>query len=300
MAATTRTLYLSENSVAYPYLDKTPTESVGVKNPISLPIVDFEKIKETFGDKITSGNLSVIYHANVKEGAPRVYKAISRANFQDGNEIRISKVASVLRVAPTFYSAFIVDDPKNSKCHVIIEMDDSGKSLGKWMDDLAETVTIDEAEKKDSTPRRQQTEEEQTIRKLQEEVRAKIQRQHGAEFATDEVTKTKKISIEETLDKLYPSRETFYCQLFEKMKTLADNRIAYDDPNTGNIMPNIGTEKGLQLIDFDTAELMSDAKTAARKTLASAYTFKHVIEFRALQNPSKRSVQLLTWIAQHR
>ena len=298
IAPTTKDLYLSENSVAYSCLSEAPTESIGVKNPISLPKVDYEKVAGTFGKKINRGNLSDIYQVNVKGVTPRVYKVVSKAHFQDGNEIRISKIASAVRVTPAFYSAFIVVNQQTSKSFVVIEMEDSGKSLGKWMDELSKNIKIEE--KKSSTPVYQFTEKEKALQEAEKEIIDKMQALYGDEFATEEIDNPKKISVEEAVDQLYTSRETFYCQLFEKLKILADNHIAYEDPNAGNIMPNLDTEKGLQIIDFDTAELMSDVKTAARKTLASAYTFEHITQFRALSNPSEKSVQLLDWIKQHR
>lgn len=60
-------------------------------------------------------------------------------------------------------------------------------------------------------------------------------------------------------------------------------------------MPNRNTDKGLQLIDFNTAKIMASTKTAALASIQSVYNHVHFNNFQKLPNLSKDSLELIDW-----
>ncbi|MBS0652750.1 MAG: hypothetical protein JSR39_04395 [Verrucomicrobia bacterium] len=275
---------LTERSVLYPQLQSAQTQPVGKFHPIDLPCTTIDKIGETIGEKITQGNYGAIFQ--VKDCAPsRIYKIIPQNDFKSGDEIRVSKIASDRMLAPTFYSASLV--AQGSKNYVVIEMDDAGLSLGKWMEELAEEP---EEEVKEAEP--ELTAEE----KAMQEMMAKLRAQFGG-FTVTEIKQPEKVSMEEAIEKLYPSQEVFYFTLFSKIKVFAENNISYGDTHVGNIMPNHGQEKGMQLIDFDGTEIHESVEASAKKSMASAYTSILFQKFSEQPNLSGESKELIAWFA---
>lgn len=222
MSTKCQNIFLSESSIAYQRLAEAHTEQVGKANPIDLPLINVVKINDTFGEKITNGNIATIYKVNGCS-SPRVYKAIPQDRFANGDEIRISKTASDIGVAPTFYSAFLVE--QSSTNFVVIEMDDGGKSLGKLMEDLAENSEVQEEEEVvvEAHPL---TEKEKAFQAMLKKIRAEV----ASKYSTVEVTEIpqkKRLPLEEAIDKLYPKREQFYNELFKKIKVLAEHNISW-------------------------------------------------------------------------
>ncbi|MBS0607628.1 MAG: hypothetical protein JSR57_11815 [Verrucomicrobia bacterium] len=286
-AASAEHAILTPNSVLYPQLHNAPTQPAGKFHTIELPFITIDKIGATIGKNITQGDTGSIYR--VKDAIPsRVYKIIALKDFKSGDEIRISKIASDLMLAPTFYSASLVK--QGSSCFVVIEMDDAGLSLGKWMEKLAESepekMDLDQAEPDLS-------QEELAFREMMKKLRAEYQ----GSFTVTEVKQPKKLSMEETIEKLYGSQEAFYFTLFSKIKTFAENNISYGDTHVGNIMPNHGDEKGMQLIDFDCAAIFGSTDEAAKKTLSSVYTATLFKKFVELPNLSVESKELIAWFS---
>jgi hypothetical protein len=275
MASASKNIFLSENSVVYSYLVNAETELAGGTNPIHLPSIDFDTIQATFGRKITSGIVADIYE--VKDCSPaRVYKVIPRHSFVNGDEIVITKIAGELNVAPTFYSAFLVKQKIN---YVVIEMDDAGKSLEKWTEILAENQKTHENTEKG--------------RRFHEMVKKILSPYSNS--ATTENSRADKVSIGQAITMLYTNEETFYYELFYKIKILAEKHIAYVDAHIGNILHNHSTNNDLHLIDFDAADLTPDTPTAAEKSiLGSSYNKAHFIRFKELSK-SPASKELIQW-----
>lgn len=279
----------SENSIVYKQLiNEKNKELVGSDNPIILPLLNYEIIKHTIGEKITEGNTGSIHR--VKNCTSRVYKVIAQDEFVDGDEIRISKIASDKGVAPTFYSAFLVD--QGSENVVVIEMDDAGKSLGKLMEYFADNTVVEDTDE-NKIEKGSLTEFEKYIREIQSQMKEKMQSEMD-DFTITPIVQKKKLSMDETIDKIYKSQEIFYYALFNKIKILAENKIAYTDTHVGNIMPNYDNEKGLQIIDFGGAAVMNDIKSAACKSIFSFYTMPLYIEFDKLSKSSE-SKNLIDW-----
>ena len=255
--------------------------ALGKFHPINLPCTTIDKIRETIGEKITQGNYGTIYQ--VKDCAPfRIYKIIPQDQFKSGDEIRVSKIASDRMLAPTFYSGSLVSQGSNN--YVVIEMENAGLSLGKWMEELAEP------EEEVKQPEPELTAEQKAMREMMEKLRAQYDR-----FTVIEIKQPKRVPMEEAIEKLYPSQQVFYFNLFSKIKAFAENNISYGDTHVGNIMPNHGQEKGMQLIDFDSTQIHGSVEEAAKKSMASVYTsilFKNFLEQPNLTDESK---DLIAW-----
>ena len=112
-----KNIFFSEKSIVYPSLIEAKTEFAGKVNRVNLPSITLDKIKNTIGEKITNGDNGTIYKVN-GSSSDRVYKVIPLDQFANGNEIIISKIASDIAVAPTFYSAFLAN--QISKKYVVI------------------------------------------------------------------------------------------------------------------------------------------------------------------------------------
>ncbi|NGX38355.1 MAG: hypothetical protein K1000chlam2_01528 [Chlamydiae bacterium] len=253
------------------------TIEVGEKNPITLPLVDMDKIAHTFGKKLATGNTATIY--SVKNCTPsRVYKVIALREFESGNEVRISKIAADIGIAPAYHNAFVVK--QDSKKFVVIEMDNAGESLGKWMKKLAT--------KSEPIP-------EQNSSSLSKEMQAFLSKMKAENPITVTEITENKLTLEEVLPKLYNKPEDFYFELFSKIKILAEHFIAYGDTHVGNIMPQHGTDKGMQLIDFGSGDIMKDSESAAFKAMSSLYNQVLLNKFEELPNLSKESLGLIKW-----
>lgn len=110
------------------------------------------------------------------------------------------------------------------------------------------------------------------------------------------MTQKKEKPYGETLDILYNGdKEAFYFQLFSKLQQLARCKIAYTDINYGNIIPNWGSGKGVQLIDFDGASIVERVSEAAFTVLGSLYGQSYMKEFEALPRLSEKSRDLIRW-----
>ena len=261
----------------------------GKVNPIELRLIDIDQINQTIGEKIAYGDCGTIYKVN-DCNPPRVYKVIPQDRFANGDEIRISKIAGDKGIAPTFHDAFVVN--QHEKKFVVIEMDDAGLSVGKWMEKLAEKTETDI--KTVDVEKKVLSDKEKAIQEMLKKVDEKYNN-----YTFTEIVRNKRLSLEETLNKLYPKKEVFYFELFKKIKLLAENNIAYGDSHTGNIMPNLNTDKELQLIDFDAAALVSDPQTAKLKSISSAYNQVHFNQFRQLPELSDESKQLIQWFQEN-
>lgn len=235
------------------------TEEVGKKNPIVLPVMDLSDIFETIGDKIAQGGFGCVFQ--VKESHPsRVYKVISRDEFENGDEIRFLESAAQAGVAPTFHRAFLAKN--NQDACVFIEMDHAGQSLGKWTEKLAEK-DIPEA-----------------------------QSGHQSKWTVREI---KRVSLEEAVEKLFGTQEMFYYELFSKVKILAEQKIVYSDSHIGNLMIKSESKNCLQLIDFGSAEQKNTVCSAVRETMGKVYMYLHYQKFAALSNLSQESEDLIKW-----
>lgn len=267
--------------------DQCPVELTGKKNPIELPVIDIGFISDKIGEKVTSGNVGTIYQ--VKDCTPpRVYKVIPQNSFENGDEIRISEIAGKIGIAPVFHSAFVVK--QNDEKYVVIEMDDIGKSLGKYMEDLADNNEILDSKVIEEPPL---DEKEKAFREMLKKIHAEMELQ--SKFTVVEVIQKKRLSIKKAVNKLYGNQESFYLGLFNKIKMLAENKIAYRDSHVGNIMPNKCTNESLMLIDFDAARLMMDTQSAAQTAIQSIYNKVHFDKFKVLENLSDKSKQLIDW-----
>ncbi len=266
----------------FPLSSALPTERVGRNNPIALPLIEIAAIGRTIGEKIKDGSCGSIY--NVSGSNPqRVYKAIPLERLKNGDEIRICQVAAQVGVAPVFYGACLVQQREDR--FVFIEMDNAGKSLFRWMEDLALEPDVSNAAliEESST----QKARAKAMRELAD------QEDDGSGFMVVSCDSVKTVSMEEAVDKLYTSREDFFFELFTAYKILAENKIAYRDGNCGNFIPNRGN--GLRLIDFDSALIAKSQAEAASKTVQSMYNHVHFKDFRALKDLSSKSKELIEW-----
>lgn len=257
---------------------------VGSQNPIEIPIISIDHFRETLGSLIAQGDCCQIRKVKGAEGK-RVYKVIPFKNFTNGDEIRISEIASNLGVAPQFHQAFSFKS--NHAQYVVIEMDYGGRSLGQHMEDVGSKIMASQTDFE---------EERDPLAHLPQEVRELVKKmQANDRYQTIEVKRSHKASIQETLKKIYSGApETFYFQLFLRIKTLAEAKISYRDTHAGNIIPNPQEENGLKLIDFDKASLEVSVADAKAKSL-SHYTTIFLKQFEALPDLSPESQKLISW-----
>ncbi len=231
------------------------TQLVGRFNPIQLPCAPYEPIWETVGAKIAESSSSVIY--SVKKSNPhRIYKVILQTQLRNGDELRICDLAAKIGVAPAFHGARLIQ--KEAMNFIFIEMDDAGKSLIQTM--IHQGYSTD-----------------------------------GEIEAALDWPIADAPAIEAIIDDVYQKRETFFFELFSKLKILAEHRIAYKETHPGNLC--ISVEKGCQLIDFKSAIQMPSIEEAKQTTMASAYNQQLLTEFCNLKNRSKESQELIHWFA---
>lgn len=266
----------------FPLSSPLATESVGRKNPIDLPLIQIATIGQTFGKKITQGQFGGIYRVN--GSAPqRIYKIIPLEQFANGDEIRVAKVAAEVGIAPSFYGACLVQQQEDQ--FVLMEMDYAGKSLFRWMEDLAlepdlsKAVLIEESSS--------QKAREKAMKELSEK------KDDGSGFIVVAHEQTETVSMEAAVDKLYKSREEFFFGLFSAIKRLAENKIVYLDTNCGNLIPDVGI--GLKLIDFDSAFLVGSPTEAVGKMMQGMYNQIHFNDFCGLKDLSAKSKELIKW-----
>jgi predicted Ser/Thr protein kinase len=267
----------------FPLSSELPTQKVGSKYSIDLPIIDIARIGRTIGKKIAQGGFGGIYKVNGSM-PQRVYKIIGLDQFANGNEIRIAKIAAELGVAPAFYGACVVKQGADQ--FVFMEMDFAGKSLFRWMEDLAQEADVTKAALVEESS--SQKAREAAMKELMER-----KDDSGMGYTVVAVEQTPSLSMEAAVDKLYPSREAFFFQLFSTLKQLAEKNIAYMDTNCGNLIPN--QEKELQLIDFDSAKFLDSPEEAADYLLRGMYNDMHFKDFRALSDLSDESRELIRW-----
>ncbi len=288
MSAVYQNIFLSEKSVMFHDAIEADTKWAGQANPIRLPFLSIDRVLETIGQKIATGFFGSVFQVNGCSSS-RVYKVISQSKFADGNEILISKIASDIDVAPSFYSAFLVE--QEGENYLFIEMDDAGKSLGKWMEALAENEASLDEEKSVVAEEAPLTETE----KAMQEILKKYEAEKGFAIKVKEVSVKKKLTREEAIIKLYTNPEIFYFELFNKIKILAESKISYKDTHVGNIMPHPDKKNGLKLIDFDKAKIMSSTEDAVLESLKSNYNQLHLEDFKKLPNLSSDSLELISW-----
>jgi hypothetical protein len=270
--------------------------SVGKVNPIELPLVKYGDFVRNLGKQIGKGDLSDIFEA--KNTKPlRVYKVILKKEFENGNEIRISKIAGNIGVAPAFHRAFVVKNfyfGQNSNV-VVIEMDHAGETLGKLMKDFYKEKNKTKKCKKNDEIKKECNEEKKKLESILKEIQlSKPDTKFPPSFI--EIQTPKRVTLEEAINKMYKGKkEIFYYELFKKIKKLAENKISYGDTHVGNIIPNYNAEKDFQLIDFDGAKLVKNIEKAAQETLESCYVFTHFKDFKELKNLSKKSKDLIKW-----
>ncbi|CCB89937.1 hypothetical protein [Simkania negevensis] len=254
----------------------------GCQNPIELPTVTYEEFQKSLGPKITHGDNGQIHEVLGSDGK-RIYKIIPLENFKNGDEIRISEIASRLRVAPQFHQAFSLD--AGEKQFVVIEMDHGGKSLGTHMEDVGSKTAEPEPDA-----------DTDSLDHLPPQFREMIrQMQANDPFKVTVIKKPPKASIEDTLTAIYEGKvETFYFQLFSRIKALAEAKVSFADTHVGNILPNPQKADGLRLIDFDAASIESSVDIAKARSL-SGYTLVHLQGFQALPGLSSESQSLIKW-----
>jgi len=104
------------------------------------------------------------------------------------------------------------------------------------------------------------------------------------------------LSEGKTIKRIYGEKELFYCDLFTKIKMLAERNIPYSDTNAGNIiMPEPGSSEGLKLIDFGGIRISKDCKEAATTVLESKTNQKWMQKFTKLPKLSDKSLELIKW-----
>lgn len=254
---------------------------VGILNPISLPVLSIQEMAFSLGKQLTNGDQANIYSVQNSQ-PPSIYKIMSSREVESGDAIRIARLAGELGIAPPVHSAFLIKE--NSDFFVATEMDKAGKSLGRWMTDLAEEGDISKAAAVTSD------------RAFEAKMQAQKKiRESGEKFTIVEIPNFKKLSIEEAIQILYGRQESFYFDLFSKIKRLAEHKIAYFDCHVGNIIPNTETSGNLQLIDFDSAEFQPSVKDAAEKVIHSAYVGTHFRRYMQLSELSDTSLTLISW-----
>ena len=103
--------------------------------------------------------------------------------------------------------------------------------------------------------------------------------------------------IEALAEKLYGSAEAFYSAFFQKIMLLAENKIAYQDSNAGNIIPRLdGEKKDLMLIDYDDALLKENPTAALRESIEGSRYYLNDFyykRFQSLPNKSEEGKRLL-------
>lgn len=251
---------------------------------LGLPVRDFNDVFPTIGPIVGRGDCGVVYAVKDSE-PPRVYKVIPKASLTS-QEVHIAQIAGDIGVGPKVHAAFKTAERERN--YVFIEMDHAGQTLGKHMEDLApEPQPEPEPEPVVLTPEEQEREE--MIRKIQKKYAAK------SKFTIVAIPTKARVSIQEAAERLYLKQEDLYYELFSKIKRLAEENISYGDCHVGNILPNPGTEKGMQLIDFDGAQIMGSTKEAASKSMQSAYTGLLFGQFLQISDLSDRSRELIQW-----
>jgi hypothetical protein len=280
---------ISKNSVLI-NLQAFSTNQVGKENPIDLPVISETEFMKTLGEKIQTRSVKASIYT--VKNTNHLYKIIQKNQFENGDEIRIFQIAAKLGIAPDIYSAVAVND------HVVIEMENAGDTFGK----LA-TRSITEESSDDL---------ENESKKNFQEIISKMAK-NNPNFDKDEmklflenlransqfvITSTKKIETmdrEEAIKKYYKNPEDFYFQLFSQIRMLAENKIFYPDIHVGNIIPNLDSNKGVQLIDFDSAELLPKATTKEilSKLKSTAYFQSWWSEFSQIK--TKKSEELFQW-----
>ena len=250
----------------------------------ALPFVEFSEIRPTLGAKIGEGDNGIV-HAVKDSAPPRVYKIIS-GDIMNSREARIAEIAGRVGVGPAVHRSFITE--QGQRMFTFIEMDHAGKTLGTHMEEVAEAQAEAEAE-----PEEELTPEESARREMIERIEAKLRAE--SRFTIVEIEVKPRATIEEAVDHLYDKAEDFYFELFSRIRTLAEANISYGDTHVGNILPNPGTDSGVQLIDFDRSAEHESESAAAAKSLESAYTFIHFKNFRELPDLSPRSEALIQY-----
>jgi len=253
----------------------TPYLSVGESNPIELPFLN-ERLK-TFGPKIAHGDVGTIYEVKASI-PPRVYKAIPFKSFKNGDEVRISRIAGEIGIAPTYYNAFVVE--QRSK-FVVIEMDRIDKTLGGYMEEFAPQLP-------DEPERRQEQVIDPAVKALLDRYKSEQEYQ-----VLEVIQKPNRVSIEEALERLYEKPEDFYFHLFSRIKELAERCISYGDTHVGNIIPL--QNKTIQLIDFDGAKLMQSVDQAKADAINSTYNILHMMKYQKLPSLSQESLNIINW-----
>ncbi|WP_420421998.1 hypothetical protein [Simkania sp.] len=259
----------------------------GEQNSFELPIIPYEDFQKTLGQKIAQGDFGQIHEVLGTDGK-RVYKIIDSKDFKNGDEIRISEIAGRLQVAPQFRQAFSI--PFQRKLFVVIEMDHGGKTLGKHMEEVA-------AKNAGPEPEPEPDEAPDSFAHLPPAVIAMLKEiQANDPYKVTVIKQLPRASFEDTVTDIYAGKpETFYFQLFSRIKTLAEAKISYGDTHVGNILPNPEEVDGLKLIDFDGAALEDSVEEAKAKSLSSAYTVTHFDKFQALADLSEESRALIDW-----
>jgi thiamine kinase-like enzyme len=131
---------------------------------------------------------------------------------------------------------------------------------------------------------------------LPPEIREMVRRMKANDpFKVTIIKKPPRASIEDTLTAIYEGKaETFYFQLFSRIKTLAEAKISFADTHVGNILPNPQQVDGLKLIDFDLASI-EPSVDIAKATSLSSYTLLHLQRFQSLPDLSPESQSLIKW-----
>ncbi len=240
---------------------------VGVRNSISLPVTSPEIMNKRLGPEITKGNIAKIYEVRGTDSQQaRIFKIIHENLFKNGDEIRISEIASGIGIAPKFHQAFLCESRDEN--YIVIEMDNAGKSLGKLMEDLADENI---SNKRNEIEQKISTEHETKIEKKLDEEETTTHNNDQAHVVSHtmsekELMKQKHLELIKQLmkndpvkitiipqketastatavEKLFGNQETFYYSLFSKIQQLAKHNISWGDSHVGNIIPVFSKEE---------------------------------------------------------
>jgi len=250
------------------------TKIVGNINQISLPAKNVTEVGAKMGRVLAGGTHGTVYE-KIDSAPKRVYKKIPLPSLHNGNEITISRLAGELGVAPKIHDAFVLREEDRN--FVIIEMDYAGRSINQLMDDMAEVV------KPDITP---------MVRAEQEML---LTLDIHPKHTVIQVKTTKRPPIHDAVTMIYDNPEKFYFELFQIIKTLAEENIAYTDTHAGNIIPNHGTEGGMKLIDFDAARLTDSVEAAKMVVMENFQNIMHLRNYSNLPDLSEKSEELIEW-----
>lgn len=262
------------------------TKSVGWCNPIDLPVKCEDEILGSIGEKIGYGFFSEVYEKKDSDSR-RVFKLIPLPKFRNGDEVRISRIASEIGVGPKLYQTFVLK--RDSGEFVVFEMEYVGRTLGMRMEDLVDLAENDNDI--ELTPIAKQHQEFLKIGVLTQKT-LKEAVQSGRLYPARSHTR---LEFGKAIESIYRSKEDFYFELFSQLKALAKNRVSYEDAHFENIIPKNEYTSQLKLIDFDKSELHEKVKMARYTIMGHYFCQSYFIKYETLTDLSEKSRDLINW-----